>query len=173
MRLTQSHNGIAIIYRIQRKEGGARKQMPPRGFTHLMHSVAGMLSTRNKTVKPSRQPETVEGKRKRRGKIENGFQLHLCMLMLALEWMGMHNDDTIHHMRVGKQRNPSQIGNEQQREDILHYILQLRQDFPIKQMCEDNSIYNKRQPGLYIYLYLQSQIPTSCYSRKKTIEHFH
>ena len=33
--------------------------------------------------------------------------------MLALEWMGMHNDDTIHHMRVGKQRNPSQIGNEQ------------------------------------------------------------
>lgn len=66
MRLTQSHNGIAIIYRIQRKEGGARKQMPPRGFTHLMHSVAGMLSTRNKQVKPSRQPETVEGKRKRK-----------------------------------------------------------------------------------------------------------
>ena len=95
------------------------------------------------------------------------------MLMLALEWMGMHNDDTIHHMRVGKQRNPSQIGNEQQREDILHYILQLRQDFPIKQMCEDNGIYNKKQPGLYIYLHLQSQIPTSCYSRKKTIEHFH
>lgn len=51
MRLTQSHNGIAIIYRIQRKEGGARKQMPPRGFTHLMHSVAGMLSTHNKTSK--------------------------------------------------------------------------------------------------------------------------
>ena len=25
-------------------------------------------------------------------------------------------------------------------------------------MCEDNSIYNKKQPGLYIYLYLQSQI---------------
>ena len=42
---------IAIIYRIQRKEGGARKQMPPRGFTHLMHSVAGILSTRNKTSK--------------------------------------------------------------------------------------------------------------------------
>lgn len=39
------------IYQIQRKEGGARKQMPPRGFTHLMHSVAGMLSTRNKTSK--------------------------------------------------------------------------------------------------------------------------
>ena len=39
-------------------------------------------------------------------------------------------------------------------------------------MCEDNSIYNKKQPGLYIYLYLQSQIPTSCYSRKKTIRHF-
>ena len=95
------------------------------------------------------------------------------MLMLALEWMGMHNDNTIHHMRVGKQRNPSQIGNEQQREDILHYILQLRQDFPIKQMYEDNSIYNKKQPGLYIYLYLQSQIPTSCYSGKKTIRHFH
>ena len=89
------------------------------------------------------------------------------MLMLALEWMGMHNDDTIHHMRVGKQRNPSQIGNEQQREDILHYILQLRQDFPIKLMREDNGIYNKKQPGLYIYLHLQSQIPTSCYSRKK------
>ena len=66
------------------------------------------------------------------------------MLMLALEWMGMHNDDTIHHMRVGKQRNPSQIGNEQQREDILHYILQLRQDFPIKLMREDNGIYNKK-----------------------------
>ena len=52
MKLTQTHNGIAIIYRIQRKEGGARKQMPPRGFTPLMHSVAGMLSTRNKTRKP-------------------------------------------------------------------------------------------------------------------------
>lgn len=114
-----------------------------------------------------------KGRGNERGKIKNGFQLHLCMLMLALEWMGMHNDNAIHHMRVGKQRNSSQIGNEQQREDILHYILQLRQDFPIKQMCEDNSIYNKRQPGLYIYLYLQSQIPTSCYSRKKTIEHFH
>ena len=51
MRLTQSHNGIAIIYRIQRKEGGARKQMPPRSFTHLMHSVVRMLSTHNKTRK--------------------------------------------------------------------------------------------------------------------------
>ena len=51
MRLPQSHNGIAIIYRIKRKEGGARKQMPPRGFTHLMHSVAGILSTHNKTRK--------------------------------------------------------------------------------------------------------------------------
>ena len=51
MRLTQSHNGIAIIYRIQRKEGGARKQMQPRGFTHLMHSVVRMLSTHNKTRK--------------------------------------------------------------------------------------------------------------------------
>ena len=51
MKLTQSHNGIAIIYRIQRKEGGARKQMPPRGFTHLMHSVVRMLSTHNKTRK--------------------------------------------------------------------------------------------------------------------------
>ena len=29
-------------------------------------------------------------------------------------------------------------------------------------MRKDNSIYNKKQPGLYIYLYLQSQIPTSC-----------
>lgn len=28
-------------------------------------------------------------------------------------------------------------------------------------MRKDNSIYNKKQPGLYIYLYLQSQIPTS------------
>lgn len=27
-------------------------------------------------------------------------------------------------------------------------------------MRKDNSIYNKKQPGLYIYLYLQSQIPT-------------
>lgn len=52
--------------------------------------------------------------------------------MLALEWMGMHNDNTIHHMRVGKQRNSSQIGNEQQREETLHYIPQLHQDFPIK-----------------------------------------
>ena len=26
-------------------------------------------------------------------------------------------------------------------------------------MRKDNSIYNKKQPGLYIYLYLQSQIP--------------
>lgn len=95
------------------------------------------------------------------------------MLMLALEWMGMHNDNTIHHMRVGKQRNSSQIGNEQQREETLHYIPQLHQDFPIKQMRKDNSIYNKKQPGLYIYLYLQSQIPTSCYSGKKTIRHFH
>lgn len=33
-------------------------------------------------------------------------------------------------------------------------------------MRKDNSIYNKKQPGLYIYLYLQSQIPTSCYSGK-------
>lgn len=86
------------------------------------------------------------------------------MLMLALEWMGMHNDDTIHHMRVGKQRNPSQIGNEQQREDILHYILQLRQDFPIKLMREDNSIYNKKQPGyiftsIYSHKYLLLAIP--------------
>ena len=39
-------------------------------------------------------------------------------------------------------------------------------------MRKDNSIYNKKQPGLYIYLYLQSQIPTSCYSGKKTIRHF-
>lgn len=34
-----------------KKEGGARRQMPPRSFTHLMHSVAGMLSTHNKTRK--------------------------------------------------------------------------------------------------------------------------
>ena len=34
--------------------------------------------------------------------------------------------------RVGKQRNSSQIGNEQQREETLHYIPQLHQDFPIK-----------------------------------------
>ncbi len=54
------------------------------------------------------------------------------MLMLSLEWMGMHNDNTIHHLRVGKQRNSSQIGNEQQREETLHYIPQLHQDFPIK-----------------------------------------
>ena len=73
-----------------------------------------------------------KGRGNERGKIENGFQLHLCMLMLALEWMGMHNDNTIHHMRVGKQRNSSQIGNEQQREETLHYIPQLHQDFPIK-----------------------------------------
>ena len=39
-------------------------------------------------------------------------------------------------------------------------------------MRKDNSIYNKKQPGLYIYLYLQSQIPTSCYSGKKTIDIF-
>lgn len=73
-----------------------------------------------------------KGRGDERGKIENGFQLHLCMLMLSLEWMGMHNDNTIHHMRVGKQRNSSQIGNEQQREETLHYIPQLHQDFPIK-----------------------------------------
>ena len=73
-----------------------------------------------------------KGRGDERGKIENGFQLHLCMLMLSLEWMGMHNDNTIHHMRVGKQRNSSQIGNEKQREETLHYIPQLHQDFPIK-----------------------------------------
>ena len=39
-------------------------------------------------------------------------------------------------------------------------------------MRKDNSIYNKKQPGLYIYLYLQSQIPTSCYSGKKTIRQY-
>ena len=109
-----------------------------------------------------------KGRGDERGKIENGFQLHLCMPMLPLEWMGMHNDNAIHHMRVGKQRNSSQIGNEQQREETLHYIPQLHQDFPIKQICEDNSIFTVKQPGLYIYLHLQSQIPTSCYSRKKT-----
>ena len=52
-----------------------------------------------------------KGRGNERGKIENGFQLHLCMPMLPLEWMGMHNDNAIHHMRVGKQRNSSQIGN--------------------------------------------------------------
>ena len=93
------------------------------------------------------------------------------MLMLALEWMGMHNDNTIHHMRVGKQRNSSQIGNEQQREETLHYIPQLHQDFPIKQMRKDNSIYNKKQPGLYIYLYLQSNTYFLLF-RKKTINIF-
>ena len=51
MRLTQSHNGIALIYRIRKKEGGARRQIPPRSFTHLMHSVVRMLSTHNKTRK--------------------------------------------------------------------------------------------------------------------------
>lgn len=51
MRLTQSHNGIALIYRIWKKEGGARRQIPPRSFTHLMHSVVRMLSTHNKTRK--------------------------------------------------------------------------------------------------------------------------
>lgn len=34
-----------------KKRRGARRQMPPRSFTHLMHSVAGMLSTHNKTRK--------------------------------------------------------------------------------------------------------------------------
>lgn len=33
-------------------------------------------------------------------------------------------------------------------------------------MRKDNSIYNKKQPGLYIYLYLQSQIPTSLFRKK-------
>lgn len=34
-----------------KKEGGARRQIPPRSFTHLMHSVVRMLSTHNKTRK--------------------------------------------------------------------------------------------------------------------------
>lgn len=36
---------------LKKKEGGARRQIPPRSFTHLMHSVVRMLSTHNKTRK--------------------------------------------------------------------------------------------------------------------------
>ena len=54
------------------------------------------------------------------------------MLKLSLERIGMHNANTIHNKPVYKQRNSSQIGNEQQREETLHYIPQLHQDFPIK-----------------------------------------
>ena len=36
---------------LKKNEGGARRQIPPRSFTHLMHSVARMLSTHNKTRK--------------------------------------------------------------------------------------------------------------------------
>lgn len=49
-----------------KKEGGARRQIPPRSFTHLMHSVVRMLSTHNKQGKPSRQPEATEGKKRRK-----------------------------------------------------------------------------------------------------------
>ena len=99
-----------------------------------------------------------KGRGDERGKIENGFQLHLCMLMLSLEWMGMHNDNTIHHMRVGKQRNSSQIGNEQQREETLHYIPQLHQDFPIKNRCAKITVFTIRNNPVCIF--------TSIYSRK-------
>ena len=37
----------------------------------------------------------------------------------------------------------------------------------------DYSIYNKNLLGFYIYLYFQSQIPTSCYIGNKTIRHIH
>ena len=41
-----------------KKEGGARRQIPPRSFTHLMHSVVRMLSTQQQNKENrSRQPE--------------------------------------------------------------------------------------------------------------------
>lgn len=57
-----------------------------------------------------------QGKRGRneRSKIEDCLQLHLGMLMLSLERVGMHDNHAIHHMRVGKQRNSSQIDDKQQ-----------------------------------------------------------
>lgn len=63
------------------------------------------------------------GKRRReeRGKKKNGLRFVLGMFMFSLERVGMRNNHTVYHMRVGKQRNASQIGNEQQREEPFHY----------------------------------------------------
>lgn len=61
-------------------------------------------------------------RREERGKKEDGLRFGLGVLMFSFERVGVRNNHTIHHMRVGEQRDASQIGYEQQREEPFHYI---------------------------------------------------
>ena len=51
---------------------------------------------------------------------EDGLNLGLRVLMMGFEGMRVHNDDPVHHMRVGKQGNPSPVQDEYQGQDELY-----------------------------------------------------
>lgn len=55
------------------------------------------------------------------------FGLALGVLMTGFEGMRVHNDDPVHHMRVGEQRDSSPIRQEQQGKKKLHNVPQLLQ----------------------------------------------
>ena len=61
------------------------------------------------------------------------FGLALGVLMTGFEGMRVHNDDPVHHMRVGEQRDSSPIRQEQQRKKKL-------QDAP--QLLQRTSVYD-------------------------------
>ena len=58
---------------------------------------------------------------------KNSLSLTLSVQMTGFGRMRMHNDNPVHHMRVGKQRNSSPIRQEQQGKKKLHNAAQLLQ----------------------------------------------
>lgn len=58
---------------------------------------------------------------------ENGFHLCRCMTMVPLERMRMHDDNTVHHVRVSEQGDSSQVCDKQKRKKPFQYVPQLLQ----------------------------------------------
>ena len=58
---------------------------------------------------------------------QNGFCLGRRVLVSGLEGVRVDDDDPVHHVRVGEQRDSSPIQDEHQGQDNLHYATQLLQ----------------------------------------------
>ena len=63
---------------------------------------------------------------------KDSLGLVLRVLVTGLEGMRMHDDDPVHHMRVGEQRHSSPIRQEQQGKKKLHDTAQLLQNVGLR-----------------------------------------
>lgn len=82
------------------------------------------------------------------------------MLMFSLKRMRVYNNHPVHHMRMGKQSNSSQINYEQQRKEESHYLPQLLQNSDLFQMrCEDKGSCYEKQELFHIIFHKTPEYP--------------